>query len=150
LLNPSGKNGNFYGRWMTEDGALRGHLRGHFGARPDGEMVFFGKYVDLNGHFGGLLRGVWGFNTGDETSGWFNGVWAGSDSRPIGTLGGVWSSTPPEEGEVVDEPTGNDHGNGHNPRHDAVFGNDNWTPGYFSGRWIKLCPGNDDTELGGE
>jgi hypothetical protein len=153
LLNPSGKNGHFYGRWMTEDGELGGHLRGHFGARPQGEKVLFGKYVDVNGQFRGLLRGVWGFGTDDEASGWFNGIWAGRDGRPVGKLGGNWSSNPPADGEIVDDdPPGNwnGNGNGNNPRTDDVFGNDKWTRGYFSGRWVKLCPGTDADNLGDE
>lgn len=153
LLNPSGKNGNFYGRWMTEDGELGGHLRGHFGARPQGEMVFFGKIIAPNGQFRGLLRGTWGYDATDETTGWFDGVWAGRDGRPVGKLSGVWSSNPPPGSEVVDDTNpgnGNGNGNGHNPRTDPTFGNDQWVRGYFSGQWVKLCPSTDLAGSGGE
>jgi len=44
-LNPSKQNGEFSGRWMTADGIFRGHLRGHFGRRPNGDMPFFGKVI---------------------------------------------------------------------------------------------------------
>jgi hypothetical protein len=142
LLNPSGKNGNFYGRWMAADGELGGYLRGHFGTRGNGEMVFFGKYIGLDGKFRGLLRGVWGFNLEDDGSGWFRGVWAGRDGRPVGSLNGRWSSSPPPDGEIVDDKpgNGNGYGNGRNPRNDAIFGTDNWTKGYFGGQWVRLCP----------
>ena len=136
VLNPSGQNGNFFGRWITDDGLLRGHVRGHFGARPHGEMVFFGKYIDASGRLRGMLRGTWGPNLDDPTSGWFDGIWADRDGRPIGKLGGNWSSTPPPDGE----PMGEGRGHGQNPRNHPVFGANDPTPGFFGGWWLKLCP----------
>lgn len=149
LLNPSGKNGNFYGRWLNEDGELGGFLRGHFGERPADQKVFFGKVIGLNGEFRGLLRGIWGRDTEEGDTGWFDGVWAGRTGTPIGKLGGTWSSQPPPDIIIEDSDGNHGNGNGHNPRTDDEFGSGNWTRGYFSGRWVMLCPTSDSARLSG-
>ncbi len=143
LLNPSHRNGNFYGKWMSDDGLLMGHLRGHFGARPDGNKVFFGKYIGAQGAFRGLIRGAWGFSPNDSTSGWFEGIWAGREGRPLGTLRGRWGSVPENDSTMIEPPGrgNNDHGRGHdrNPEDHPQFGTHGWTPGFFSGQWASMC-----------
>lgn len=49
--------GHILGRWMSADGAVRGHVRGLYGARADGEQVFFAKVIGPDGRFIGRLAG---------------------------------------------------------------------------------------------
>lgn len=49
--------GRFLGRWISNDGSLRGHVRGIYGERSTGEKVFFGKVIDRQGRFIGRLAG---------------------------------------------------------------------------------------------
>lgn len=145
FVNPSGRNGHFLGRWMSDDGLLAGHLRGHFGVRND-ERVFFGKAIGLNGRFLGFLRGTWGADPADSSMGWFEGVLANRDGLPVGEVNGTWSSVPPSEEDIEIEGPGNGRGNRRNPGDHPVFGtNGKWTRGFFSGFWVKACPADDET-----
>jgi hypothetical protein len=45
-----------------------GHIRGIWGARHDGEQVFFGKYIDADGHFRGIFSGH--YRDGDMVGHW--------------------------------------------------------------------------------
>ena len=159
LLNPSHKNGHFMGKWMSDDGLVLGGLRGHFGIRPKDEKVFFGKYIGLDGHFRGLIRGTWGFDLDDSTKGWFDGIWAGHNGRGLGELHGRWESILPDSTAIVqddDEGHGNGNGNGHmngrghdpDPKHDPKFGTGRWTPGFFSGVWDRNCSTPGDSTIG--
>jgi len=144
LLNPSHKNGHFMGKWMSDDGLILGHMRGHFGARPEGEKVFFGKYIGLEGLFRGLIRGTWGFDPNDSTKGWFDGIFADRAGRTLGELHGRWGSIPPDSTATVGgdhNGNGQMHGHGHDrdPNEDPKFGTNRWTPGFFSGQWKKDC-----------
>ena len=130
-LNPSRRNGEFFGRWMTDDGVFGGHLRGHFGIRPDGNRVFFGKVIGVDGHFEGLLRGAWGFDGADSTGGWFEGAWASRVGLATGSVKGTWQSKISEDGEG-DHNGEPGHGRGHN-RHPR------WGGGFFSGWWERVC-----------
>lgn len=49
--------GRLMGRWVANDGALRGHLRGVLGERPNGKQVWFAKVIDKDGRFLGVLAG---------------------------------------------------------------------------------------------
>ena len=154
VLNPSHRNGHFLGKWMSDDGLVLGHLRGHFGIRPDSGKMFFGKYIGLDGRFRGLIRGTWGLDPGDSTKGWFDGIFAGRAGRTLGELHGQWGSLPPDSTAAVGRGNqgngnGNMHGRGHDrdPKDDSTFGTNRWTPGFFSGQWKKDCAA--DSTLGG-
>ena len=62
-----------------------------------GEKVFFGKYVNLNGVFGGLIAGNWGYGDEGDNMGWFAGRWVNHNLTSIGTLGGHWKIKPDSE-----------------------------------------------------
>ena len=79
--------GRFLGRVTDADGEPVGHVRGLFGTRASGEHVFFGKYIDQDGSFQGLLRG-----RADE--GHFGGVWKDRDGD-VGSLGGLYRESLP-------------------------------------------------------
>lgn len=144
LFNPSGRNGNFLGRWMSDDGLLAGHLRGHFGVRgANHDMVFFGKAIGMHGEFLGLLRGTWGYDAASETEGWYEGILASREGLPVGEVRGTWASVVPADDEMtIGGPRDGDH-NRHNPREHPDFGTHRqWTRGFFSGIWVKDCPAN--------
>jgi hypothetical protein len=104
------ERGVFRGGFVSYDGSVRGHVKGHWGINDEGEKVFFGKYIDWQGHFLGILRGTW---EPDPTAprpgtGVFNGHWFGTDDEPTGILGGHYRR-------------GHKRG------------------GYFGGRWVEEC-----------
>lgn len=49
--------GRMMGEIANGQGEVIGHLRGVWGARRNGEQVFFGKYVDRDGNFRGIFGG---------------------------------------------------------------------------------------------
>jgi hypothetical protein len=79
--------GRFIGRVADEDGEVIGHVRGVYGTRKNGEHVFFGKYIALDGGFRGILRGR-------ADDGHFGGIWADRDGE-VGSLGGVYRESIP-------------------------------------------------------
>ncbi|MCK4546311.1 MAG: hypothetical protein KAW17_02625 [Candidatus Eisenbacteria sp.] len=106
--------GEFRGGWIGEDEELRGHIHGIWGYDADGRNVLFGKYVDIDGNFMGLLRGTFGRHpTTSRTDGvgWFRGHWFDKDHEVQGAFAGRWK-----------EP----RGRGNN--------------GYFRGIWGRDCP----------
>jgi hypothetical protein len=105
--------GVYRGIWISERGTPGGYLKGVFGLNSLGEQVFFGKYVDLNGRFKGILKGHYGIcpeltDTAEYPYGFFRGIWINEDRIESGRLKGHW---------VTREP-------GH---------------GYFHGVWSKFC-----------
>lgn len=108
--------GRFLGVVTNEDGERVGHVRGIYGQRRDGEPVLFGKFINREGQFRGILSGTYGdgvyrarwiARTGDH--GTAHGVYfAGPDER-AGHFLGRWAETsctldaPPPE--PTDEPT---------------------------------------------
>jgi hypothetical protein len=75
---PRGDLGRFRGRVLDEVGDLRGHVRGVWGIAPRGRFagkrVLFGKFINTEGRFLGLLAGRW--EAPDDTgSGHFGGGW---------------------------------------------------------------------------
>jgi hypothetical protein len=96
--------GKFLGVVTNEDGDAVGHLRGVFGQRRNGDSVLFGKFIDREGQFRGLLIGSfedgqyharWIDRQGDHgaahgayfegatpTSGQFLGRWAEASCSP--------------------------------------------------------------------
>jgi hypothetical protein len=74
-----------------------GHLRGIWGVNCNGEKVFFGKYIGVNGEFLGLLSGQW-THDGDENRGNFQGQWLTSDRQAAGVLHGHFKAGRPGDG----------------------------------------------------
>jgi hypothetical protein len=106
--------GVFRGKWVSENGAHMGYLRGVYGENGVGRHVFFGKWITENGRFKGLLKGTYGAfpPTRDAMAdGWFEGVWFSRELRAMGGLKGVWGT-----------------------RDDTDAG------GYFRGVWAARCP----------
>ncbi|MEE8409171.1 MAG: hypothetical protein V3T05_06180 [Myxococcota bacterium] len=81
--------GRFYGRVIGELGALRGHIKGIYGipkgGRLEGRRVFFGKYINRQGEFAGLLAGGYRpLDTGGDPA----------RQTPDGRFGGGWHLRP--------------------------------------------------------
>lgn len=51
--------GVYRGVVATADGELAGHIRGIWGQRQNGNKVMFGKFIDTDGHFRGILAGTY-------------------------------------------------------------------------------------------
>lgn len=113
--------GTFIGRWISQDGLMLGHVRGHFGSRDDGTQVVFGKWISVAGAFRGFLRGEWGYGTDDEPNainkGWLAGDIFNRDEVAVGQFGANW---------IARQHPGN--GNGRGAGH-----------GYFRGQWSQIC-----------
>ncbi|HEX7838842.1 MAG TPA: hypothetical protein VF469_15300 [Kofleriaceae bacterium] len=62
--------GKFLGVITDENGERVGHLRGVYGQRRDGTSVLFGKFIDRDGHFRGILAG--GFDNGQYRARWID------------------------------------------------------------------------------
>jgi hypothetical protein len=62
--------GKFLGIVTNEEGDRVGHLRGVFGQRRTGESVMFGKFIDHEGHFRGLIAGS--FENGEYRARWID------------------------------------------------------------------------------
>lgn len=89
--------GVYRGIWISERGHMAGYLKGVFGINSAGEQVFFGKYVNLQGEFKGIIKGEYGRSpdlTADAAHphGWFHGHWFGRDRIVQGRLKGKWFS----------------------------------------------------------
>jgi hypothetical protein len=77
--------GGFRGVVMNGEGAGIGHIRGIWGhSVKKNENLFFGKYIDRNGDFRGLLGGKYGLGV-------FGGVWGTVDPKNVGGLEGYYS-----------------------------------------------------------
>ncbi len=122
-VRPASENGRgtFVGRWISGDGLMLGHVRGHFGNRDDGTQVLFGKWISIAGIFRGFLKGEWGFGTDDEpeatNKGWFAGDIYNREEVIIGEYDANW---------IAKERPGNGHGRGA-------------THGFFRGQWSQIC-----------
>lgn len=95
--------GVFRGVWIGQHGLAAGHLKGVYGVNSAGEHVFFGKYVDRDGRFKGILRGHYGPAPAIDAEnryphGWFDGVWFGRDRLVKGYLKGHWAADEPGYG----------------------------------------------------
>jgi hypothetical protein len=62
--------GRFLGVVTDENGAPVGHVRGVYGQRRSGDSVLFGKFIDREGHFRGLLAGT--FDSGQYRARWID------------------------------------------------------------------------------
>jgi hypothetical protein len=77
--------GEFRGVVVGDEGDGIGHIRGIWGHAPKANAnVFFGKYIDRQGEFRGLLGGIYG-------DGKFGGVWGTVDPNAKGVLEGYYS-----------------------------------------------------------
>jgi len=113
--NHSERPGGFFiGRWSTPDGRMIGFIKGVYGTNDAGKKVFFGKMIDLNGRFEGLVKGEWGHRPSVDVvsagqAGWYSGRWVDRNLGIKGTLKGNWERSA--------------RGNG----------------GFFRGAWAKKC-----------
>jgi len=89
--NHLSKMGRFFGKWMTEDGALVGHIRGHWGVRGNtGERVLFGQWISLAGVFKGFIRGTYEPDPDQPGHGYFDTKIYTRNKTEIGVLTGEY------------------------------------------------------------
>lgn len=70
-----------------------GHVKGIWGQRKNGEQVFFGKYIDDQGHFRGIFAGKYG-------EGGYKGKWLHA-AHEAGVLGGHYFDSEGPGGKFV-------------------------------------------------
>ncbi len=108
----------FSGTFTSQEFGLKGFVMGTFGTNDSGVNVFFGKWIDNNGFFQGLLRGYWGTTPNHHANdrakfragGWFVGGVFDGNATLIGELSGKFK------------------------RGDSTH------VGFFQGRWRLNCP----------
>ena len=92
--------GVYRGMVANAEGDLVGHIRGIWGQRRNGEHVMFGKFIDINGRFRGILAGTyerghvharWIVSTGDH--GLAGGVYFDAPNIRGGFFAGRWAET---------------------------------------------------------
>lgn len=64
-----------------------GHVKGIYGEKQNGEQVFFGKYIDAQGHFRGIFAGKY-------ADGHYQGKWLHA-AKEVGVLGGQYFDAAP-------------------------------------------------------
>ncbi len=87
---------------MSRRGFVKGHLRGHFGTKDNGDRVFHGKWINRSGEFEGLLRGTWAPHPNENANGnafrhaggWFKGRVYDANEVKIGVLKGKYKNAP--------------------------------------------------------
>jgi hypothetical protein len=110
--------GIFFGRWISRNGALIGHLRGHWGTDRDGnpDNVFYGKWIDINGKFEGFLKGHYYArpcpNVVRDRFGQFKGFFYDANRNVKGALNGHYMRSRTDEENSL---------------------------GFFLGRWKTFC-----------
>ena len=92
--------GTYLGVVGNGDGEIAGHVRGIYGQRRNGDKVMFGKFIDREGHFRGVIAGTydggnfdarWLTRSGDH--GQVHGIyWPGASIRAGGFLA-RWAET---------------------------------------------------------
>lgn len=92
--------GRFLGIVTNENHERVGHVRGIFGQRRNGDPVLFGKFINREGHFVGLLNGTFGngeyharWITRDGDHGVANGVYFEGATERSGGFLGRWAET---------------------------------------------------------
>ena len=92
--------GRFLGVVTDENGAPVGHVRGIYGQRRNGDSVLFGKFIDREGHFRGILAGT--FGNGEYHARWIDrggdhgtahGVYFEGATPSSGHFLGRWAET---------------------------------------------------------
>ncbi len=68
--------GVFYGKYADEDGVFGGFIRGAWGRSTNGVGVYRGEYLDASGVVQGEIRGRWGIGLG-RPGGPFRGAYVG-------------------------------------------------------------------------
>jgi len=88
--------GRFRGAWTGRNGRIFGHLKGIYGHTSFGDPVFYGKYIDFNGRFRGIVRGRYGpapdIAGQPPHYGWFRGDWVGRNMVVKGRVDGKWAA----------------------------------------------------------
>jgi len=90
----------YLGAVLNADGEIVGHMRGIAGQRRNGDKVFFGKWVNREGQFRGVLRGTYAdgelraklVDRGGE-EGVFHGAYRAGDTLRHGGFIGRWAET---------------------------------------------------------
>ncbi len=90
----------YLGAVLNADGEIVGHMRGIAGQRRNGDQVFFGKWVNREGQFRGVLRGTYAngelraklIDRGGE-EGVFHGAYRAGDTLRHGGFIGRWAET---------------------------------------------------------
>ena len=78
-----------------------GHVRGIYGVRKDGAKVMFGKFIDRQGKFLGILAGTYGNGDflarwktpGDDDHGRIRGMYVESSAADAGAFAARWAQT---------------------------------------------------------
>lgn len=92
--------GRFLGVVTDENGVPVGHVRGVYGQRRNGDSVLFGKFIDQDGHFRGILVGT--FADGEYHARWLDrggdhgtahGVYFAGPTQSAGHFLGRWAET---------------------------------------------------------
>lgn len=92
--------GTYLGVVTNEDGERTGHVRGVFGQRRNGDAVVFGKFIDHEGHFRGLMVGS--YANGQYQTRWLDrqgdhgtarGVYFEGAAASTGHFLGRWAET---------------------------------------------------------
>jgi len=68
----------FRGKYIDLEGHFRGFLRGHYGHAPDGRGQFYGRWFDRHHRLMGILMGHWNDDPATD-GGTFAGRWAAFD-----------------------------------------------------------------------
>lgn len=96
----SSRLGTYLGVVTDDNGERIGHVRGVWGQRRNGESVLFGKFIDREGHFRGILAGK--FEGGEYRAHWIDrqgdrgaahGVYFAGASASAGHFLGRWAET---------------------------------------------------------
>lgn len=92
--------GRFLGVVTDENGERAGHVRGVYGQRRNGDSVLFGKFIDRDGHFRGLLAGSYDngryrarWITRDGDHGTAHGAYFEGKTADAGHFLGRWAET---------------------------------------------------------
>jgi hypothetical protein len=78
--------GVYRGVIASADGDIAGHIRGIWGERKNGNKVMFGKFIDRDGHFRGILAGQY-------EAGHFRARWL-TAAGDHGVAGGIYVDAP--------------------------------------------------------
>ncbi len=94
-MAPGDSVGHFQGVWVCPRGGVEGYMRGYYGHNDIGRRVMFGKYIDENGGFKGILRGTWNVarDGGEDRMvrmGTFEGRWVSDTDSNAGSIAGRW------------------------------------------------------------
>ncbi len=102
-MDQEAPRGHFQGVWVCSRGRVDGYMRGYYGYNDAGRRVLFGKYIDENGGFKGILRGTWSPVTQEGRQferriGTFEGRWVSENDRHAGNVAGRWQLMDNEPG----------------------------------------------------